>query len=514
MAEQNQLVSVSELGMLRIVNEHIKRNIGIFEDMNGFTELCSRLGVPCRIYEDKVFADNSIRGKEIFVEHFEDRERIGSIEFDGDSKEYDMLVSQLGIIENEIFYTIKGRFMKEVQESISYNDTLAENMARMIEKLKYKLDLKCSYGIFVLNEKKNTLECKHADDVAMRKLSPHREDDTIISRVYRDGQSVTAENFGMSIEKELETEELAPIIALPIRHREPVAVVVLAGYNLRKLNKWRFKLLKDTVSKFGLVLENIMAMDKLRGIAQHDGMLEIYTRKTIESKIEGEMKRNKRVALLMIDLDHFKAYNDKHGHVEGDKLLKKFASILRKVKRDRDVVGRYGGDEFVICSPENNASGSRKLAERIVAECGKNFKEVTCSVGVYIWNGVETDIHTLFKMVDEKLYAAKKAGKNTVVIEETQKDEGIRKIYAVDVFVEFLRKKQDERKRYGTPYAVLACKGDIYKVLASVRDSDIVGDIDGKVGVILVNTDKKGLEIVENRFREADIIIDKKECYA
>jgi len=490
-------VSVSELGTLKLIEGQVHRGIGIFED---------------KIFENGDPAP--LGGDEIFVDHYEDRERVGTLEFDINEKERNLLINQLTLVENDVLYSIKSRFLKDVQESISYNDSAVDNITRMLEKIKYKLDLKCRYGIFVLNEKTNEIECKATDDNAMRKISAHRESGSLISKVFRTGQIEVSENFGLPIEKELETGELAPVIILPIRHREPVAVIALAGYNLRKMNKWRFKLLKDSVSKFALIMENIMAMDKLRGIAQHDGMLEVYSRKTIEAKIEGEMKRKKRIALLMIDLDYFKAYNDKHGHVEGDKLLKKFVHVLKRAKRDCDILGRYGGDEFVICSPDNTSTGSKKLAERIIAECRDNFTEVTCSVGVYIWNGVEMDVPALFKMVDEKLYAAKKAGKDTVVIEETKKDESIKKIYTVELFVEFLRKKREERERYGTPYVVLACKGDVYKLLSVVRDSDIIGDIDGKIGIILVNTGKTGLEAVEKRFGEIGVKIDKKEVNA
>jgi len=158
-----------------------------------------------------------------------------------------------------------------------------------------------------------------------------------------------------------------------------------------------------------------------------DGLTEIYNRKAMKKWLRTEIQRAKRyrhpLSVAMIDLDHFKLYNDKNGHVRGDKLLKKIAKIFKRSTREIDFVGRYGGEEFIIIFPETEYKGAVIVAERIrkAVEEARFAKEQVMPKGqVTISMGLVT-FHKSFeeeKMIheaDKLLYEAKQRGRNLLI---------------------------------------------------------------------------------------------------
>jgi diguanylate cyclase (GGDEF)-like protein len=126
----------------------------------------------------------------------------------------------------------------------------------------------------------------------------------------------------------------------------------------------------------------------------------------------------------MLDIDYFKVYNDKNGHVAGDKLLKKLAKILKNNIRKIDFVGRYGGEEFLLILPETNHTGAVALVEKIrklisetkfIGSENQPEKKVTISVGVATFHGEYKNKTHLIESADALLYEAKKSGRNKLV---------------------------------------------------------------------------------------------------
>jgi diguanylate cyclase (GGDEF)-like protein len=126
----------------------------------------------------------------------------------------------------------------------------------------------------------------------------------------------------------------------------------------------------------------------------------------------------------MFDIDHFKGYNDTHGHQEGNKVLVKVAEILRKTGRRGDVVARYGGEEFVALLYGAGAPDARRLAETFrsavsaqsfTAEAGKPPDHITVSGGLATFPNDGQDDLTLIKSADTRLYQAKDEGRNRTV---------------------------------------------------------------------------------------------------
>ncbi|NBC46604.1 MAG: diguanylate cyclase [Gammaproteobacteria bacterium] len=166
--------------------------------------------------------------------------------------------------------------------------------------------------------------------------------------------------------------------------------------------------------------------DLLENLAQLDGLTNIPNRRRFDLLFEQEWARLGRdqqpLALAMIDVDHFKAYNDHYGHGAGDNCLRQVAAVLRRaLHRPADLVARYGGEEFVLMLPNTDAQGGCTIAERArhaVAEAGlphadsQTADHVTVSIGVAAAAAPIGDRALLLEAADQALYQAKRDGRN------------------------------------------------------------------------------------------------------
>jgi two-component system cell cycle response regulator len=128
------------------------------------------------------------------------------------------------------------------------------------------------------------------------------------------------------------------------------------------------------------------------------------------------------LSFLMLDIDHFKKINDVHGHLAGDYVLKEVARLIQQRIRRDEVLARYGGEEFAIILPETNLEGARALADGLRERIEQSrfvFQgeviRVTLSIGVAMLNEFDRTSMDLIKRADEKLYEAKRSGRNRVV---------------------------------------------------------------------------------------------------
>jgi two-component system, cell cycle response regulator len=163
-------------------------------------------------------------------------------------------------------------------------------------------------------------------------------------------------------------------------------------------------------------------------MAVTDSLTGLYNRRYMESHVsslvEQALARGKPLALLVIDIDYFKAVNDVHGHAGGDDVLREFATRLKKSIRGIDLACRYGGEEFVIVMPETDMAVAAIVAERIrrriasepfVIRDGATALDVTISIGIAALSGVEDNAALILKRADQALYRAKRDGRNRVV---------------------------------------------------------------------------------------------------
>lgn len=173
--------------------------------------------------------------------------------------------------------------------------------------------------------------------------------------------------------------------------------------------------------------EQKMMEAQLDRLARTDPLTSLSNRRDFRERAEQELARSRRhghaLALLMLDVDHFKAVNDTHGHAAGDEVLRQLSRELDEVLRESDLPARLGGEEFAVLLPETDAEAACQVAERLRAhlathpamlETGHTLT-YTISLGVAFWRPSDSGLDDLMLRADRALYEAKRGGRNRVV---------------------------------------------------------------------------------------------------
>lgn len=202
-------------------------------------------------------------------------------------------------------------------------------------------------------------------------------------------------------------------------HREVVMGIItenpVACNLLRILSGWM-------KSNTAYILNDRLTIDELRGAAQHDALTGLYNRRWLDERMRRLRGDEMPLTVLLIDLDHFKSYNDLHGHQGGDSALVAVGEVLRKVARQGDAPCRYGGEEFLVLLERTPLEGGVVMAERIrnamlVREVrnarGESLPGVTLSVGIATAGDRET-LSGVIGAADAQLYRAKRGGRNRI----------------------------------------------------------------------------------------------------
>lgn len=170
--------------------------------------------------------------------------------------------------------------------------------------------------------------------------------------------------------------------------------------------------------------ELMVANQKLQDIVEHDHLTGLYNMRSMYDRIDAEIKRSTRyrrqMAVLMIDMDHFKKVNDNHDHLFGSFVLKEMGQIIKQAVRGSDFAARYGGDEFLIVLTETDIEGTKTLANRIRERVeahtfvdGTSKINLTVSIGISILNLAKPeDARSMVRQADHALYRAKNLGRN------------------------------------------------------------------------------------------------------
>jgi diguanylate cyclase (GGDEF)-like protein len=170
-------------------------------------------------------------------------------------------------------------------------------------------------------------------------------------------------------------------------------------------------------------------MDKLEEVSITDDLTQIYNHRYLVSRLHYEFERAKRyglsISFIMLDIDHFKVYNDNNGHLAGDDALRRVARLINGAVRETDIVGRYGGEEFAIILLHADLTQMEEAAERIRTtieeapfpnEGLQPMGKITVSMGgSCLFDGMET-MEDLIGSADEALYKAKRNGRNQIVM--------------------------------------------------------------------------------------------------
>ncbi len=176
-----------------------------------------------------------------------------------------------------------------------------------------------------------------------------------------------------------------------------------------------------------LAFENASLHQKVEDLAMHDSLTGIFARRVFDERLIQECTHASRyhlaLSLSIIDIDHFKSFNDRYGHQVGDRLLVWMTQLLKESLRGVDFLARYGGEEFVVIFPETSKERAAEAMEEIrrktesgaFAAMAQETAGVTISVGVASFPDETTSPHQLLRAADERLYLAKGSGRNRVV---------------------------------------------------------------------------------------------------
>jgi diguanylate cyclase (GGDEF)-like protein len=238
---------------------------------------------------------------------------------------------------------------------------------------------------------------------------------------------------GMEWLAEIAKKQLAPVVMLTGSGTEEIAAQAFqegaVGY-LPKSSLSQKKLsniIDVALDKWTRLQQAKADREKLERLATFDSLTGLYNRRAVLGRLDELINLANRYkedfSLSILDIDHFKKVNDHYGHLTGDEVLEEIAVLIRRNIRETDIVGRYGGEEFIIILPKTNLSSAWVVAERLrsiiektkMKDSAGNAFTITVSQGLVGWERDE-DAASLISRADEALYKAKEKGRNRVQI--------------------------------------------------------------------------------------------------
>ena len=349
-------------------------------------------------------------------------------------------------------------------------------------------------------------------------------DNPIVARLNKKGEPLTLESIDNMPEfKGLRETEREQIIAsnlgllCPIKSRDRLIGIIALGkkevdtiYSHEDL-----ELVMSMANQASAIIENAQLYSQAVTRANTDGLTGLYNHRHFHERLDHEIARGSRFgttfSLIMLDIDLFKAYNDIHGHLAGDEILRRIAICIQTSIRSLDIAFRYGGEEFTIILPEARLDDAHKVAERIrktiAARTSSTAPPITASIGVANWPIDGVMKAEIISCADDALYRAKQTGRNRtclssdvvkpatplVSVELEARSRALSIIYALAATVDakdhytygHSRKVSDYAVAMGEAFGLSQDRIDI------IRAAGLLHDI-GKVGIPDSILNKKG----------------------
>ena len=261
-------------------------------------------------------------------------------------------------------------------------------------------------------------------------LFEHRANGSIIEKVMQSGKPYLNNHYSFELKVPFSKDSvfIRSILCYPLQFRgEKIGVIELINKVTGAFTQQDQSLLELLAHPLAIAIQTLDRFEEAEKRTITDDLTKLYNYRYLMQYLEADVKRclryKKKVSLLFIDVDGFKRINDTFGHLVGSQALSEMGQVFRGMVRETDVVGRYGGDEFVIVLPETPLNGAMVIAERIrkkVEECefvAQNLSiRLTVSLGVANCPKHTLTAEGLIKKADAAMYRAKELSKNSIKV--------------------------------------------------------------------------------------------------
>jgi len=230
-------------------------------------------------------------------------------------------------------------------------------------------------------------------------------------------QNIKTDSLVFDIKNEVEEA----LLSIPIFDEETIVACINIYDDINHIHKKEVELVTEFVTKASASISNAIKYNLLKKKSHTDYLTGVYNRHYFIDRLAYEINRMKNgLSILLFDIDFFKVYNDTNGHLAGDTLLKELAELIQIKLRPSDIIGRYGGEEFIVILPEIEGNEAEEVAERLrkavedqpfKARETQPTKKVTISIGITTTH-MKMQKEELVKEADKNLYHAKKSGRN------------------------------------------------------------------------------------------------------
>jgi diguanylate cyclase (GGDEF)-like protein len=250
------------------------------------------------------------------------------------------------------------------------------------------------------------------------------DDEGVSGVVLRTGEAVLVQDT-LADKRVIHFDSIGPLagalIEAPLRSGERIQgllTIERLGQDARFSDE-EFELVKLFAAHVSIALRNAATHREVELRAETDHLTELWNHGALVEQTDELVEQRQRFAILMVDLDFFKRYNDKHGHQQGNMLLREVAASLRASCREADRVFRFGGDEFALVLPGTGLTGARTVAEKVQSAIAAlteatDVAPVTCSVGIAVFPNDAPDGPGVILAADRACYAAKRKGRNRI----------------------------------------------------------------------------------------------------
>ena len=345
-----------------------------------------------------------------------------------EDKEHSLVISKS--INNKLEKTVRqlsalNEFGKSLVSSLSMDDTLDFITLKMDNIIDYQ-----SFIIFII--KKDSKDPNSEPEVIVKRCkSPYAEAlkdidytglEGVLGWVINQKKPLLLEDTKNSRLPNIVPNERSSIIVPMVVENDSIGAFYVGASVPNYYDEEAMNLVSTVTNQTAMAVKNAELYEKMVALAITDGLTGLYTHRYFQERLAEtckEYERNlKSFSLIMIDVDHFKTYNDTLGHPEGDKLLQEIAALLKSYTRDSDLVCRYGGDEFALVLKESDKENSVKIADRIREAFQYKFArykvKITASIGVANFPIDAINKPDLLTAADAALYKSKKGGRNSV----------------------------------------------------------------------------------------------------